>query len=86
MARVEARIVDASVDLEGRVRFWLWMVFDDNPGIDIKFWITEEEAKRLVTRIVAGLHRLRRERRSQLEPDDVQGLIGRWLEGASGPW
>ena len=81
MARqVTARVVDADVGPSG-VRIWLWQVHDSDPGLEVRLWLSEDEAKRLVTQIIAGLRRRRRYARRQRarEASWVLELLGRWL-------
>ncbi len=84
--RVTARLVDADVGPSG-VRILLWQVHDDYTGLETRLWLSEDEAKRLVTQIIAGLRRRRRYARRQRarEASWVLELLGRWLSHAHSP-
>ncbi|BES81261.1 hypothetical protein [Pyrodictium abyssi] len=71
-----ARIVDASIAGDD-VRLWFWEV----NGVVVRLYLSEEEAKRIVTQIIAGLRRRRRYRRREAEErrERVYELIGVWL-------
>ena len=81
--RVTARVVDADVGPSG-VRIWLWQVHDSDPGLEVRLWLSEDKARRLVTQIVTGLRKRRRYARRQQaqEASWVLELLGRWLSEA----
>ena len=84
--RVTARVVDADVRPSG-VRIWLWQVHDSDPGLEVRLWLSEDEAKKLVTQIVTGLRRRRLYARRQRarEASEVLELLGTWLDHAHSP-